>query len=121
MVLVTTLALRPLPSSRARVLSEDIALLASFWPISENRLVDHFCPPPVITTLLKPVGEPVTLLVATWLPMNSLELGPTVRRNDSTGPVRTVPKAPLVSRRQSARSEERRVGKECRSRWSPYH
>ena len=25
----------------------------------------------------------------------------------------------LVAR--SARSEERRVGKECRSRWSPYH
>src|SRR6266853_4271511 len=24
-------------------------------------------------------------------------------------------------RRQIARSEERRVGKECRSRWSPYH
>src|SRR3712207_7394909 len=23
--------------------------------------------------------------------------------------------------RQSLRSEERRVGKECRSRWSPYH
>ena len=23
--------------------------------------------------------------------------------------------------RRSARSEERRVGKECRSRWSPYH
>ena len=23
--------------------------------------------------------------------------------------------------RTSARSEERRVGKECRSRWSPYH
>ena len=22
---------------------------------------------------------------------------------------------------QAARSEERRVGKECRSRWSPYH
>ena len=22
---------------------------------------------------------------------------------------------------RSARSEERRVGKECRSRWSPYH
>src|SRR6266568_8857415 len=25
------------------------------------------------------------------------------------------------SARSSARSEERRVGKECRSRWSPYH
>ena len=26
-----------------------------------------------------------------------------------------------VSAEQVARSEERRVGKECRSRWSPYH
>ena len=26
-----------------------------------------------------------------------------------------------VSKRASRRSEERRVGKECRSRWSPYH
>ena len=26
-----------------------------------------------------------------------------------------------VGRKEFARSEERRVGKECRSRWSPYH
>ena len=26
-----------------------------------------------------------------------------------------------VNLRELARSEERRVGKECRSRWSPYH
>ena len=26
-----------------------------------------------------------------------------------------------LERQQFARSEERRVGKECRSRWSPYH
>ena len=26
-----------------------------------------------------------------------------------------------VRRRRDDRSEERRVGKECRSRWSPYH
>ena len=26
-----------------------------------------------------------------------------------------------LSRLSKARSEERRVGKECRSRWSPYH
>src|SRR2546430_17065819 len=26
-----------------------------------------------------------------------------------------------VTRRELVRSEERRVGKECRSRWSPYH
>ena len=30
---------------------------------------------------------------------------------------------PVVKKRRTAggRSEERRVGKECRSRWSPYH
>ena len=27
----------------------------------------------------------------------------------------------LLSMNQILRSEERRVGKECRSRWSPYH
>src|SRR2546423_4576319 len=27
----------------------------------------------------------------------------------------------LISPTQNLRSEERRVGKECRSRWSPYH
>ena len=34
--------------------------------------------------------------------------------------VRTAPKKALVDS-SIARSEERRVGKECRSRWSPYH
>ena len=27
----------------------------------------------------------------------------------------------MVALMEGARSEERRVGKECRSRWSPYH
>ena len=27
----------------------------------------------------------------------------------------------IVKRKTGIRSEERRVGKECRSRWSPYH
>ena len=27
----------------------------------------------------------------------------------------------ILDKTQNARSEERRVGKECRSRWSPYH
>ena len=27
----------------------------------------------------------------------------------------------IQSKRKTTRSEERRVGKECRSRWSPYH
>ena len=29
--------------------------------------------------------------------------------------------AKLVLQAKKTRSEERRVGKECRSRWSPYH
>ena len=33
--------------------------------------------------------------------------------------IRSVKDKSLLSR--STRSEERRVGKECRSRWSPYH
>ena len=32
-----------------------------------------------------------------------------------------IPKKPPVKLLRSSRSEERRVGKECRSRWSPYH
>ena len=30
-------------------------------------------------------------------------------------------KSTFISLLQDGRSEERRVGKECRSRWSPYH
>src|SRR2546425_12914844 len=29
--------------------------------------------------------------------------------------------APVAAMQHESRSEERRVGKECRSRWSPYH
>ena len=32
-----------------------------------------------------------------------------------------VPEPPVLPPVPSSRSEERRVGKECRSRWSPYH
>ena len=33
----------------------------------------------------------------------------------------TNPTEDIFEQRIAARSEERRVGKECRSRWSPYH
>src|SRR5947209_11932263 len=39
-------------------------------------------------------------------------------RTDSSS---TPPDSPLSARNSSERSEERRVGKECRSRWSAYH
>src|SRR3712207_7823304 len=40
------------------------------------------------------------------------------RGGEEFGPTDSRPVPPVV---EEARSEERRVGKECRSRWSPYH
>ena len=46
-----------------------------------------------------------------------------VRRNskDGGGRVYRPALADDIARWRRSRSEERRVGKECRSRWSPYH
>ena len=61
-------------------------------------------------------GMMVSIIAAvvalTVLPAVLALLGPRV---NSLAPSR------LQRARQSGRSEERRVGKECRSRWSPYH
>ena len=38
-----------------------------------------------------------------------------------TGAARGIGKAIALEFAKEGRSEERRVGKECRSRWSPYH
>ena len=47
--------------------------------------------------------------------------GPIAQEPLGRGPVDQEPlgRGPITS--ESLRSEERRVGKECRSRWSPYH
>ena len=41
--------------------------------------------------------------------------------NDRDGFVTNLPTGQEIDGRESVRSEERRVGKECRSRWSPDH
>src|SRR2546430_8831793 len=49
---------------------------------------------------------------------------PTIPRNHGAGnpgPAYTRPGAATADDPPRTRSEERRVGKECRSRWSPYH
>src|SRR5690242_20841676 len=55
----------------------------------------------------------------------SSDLRPTTRQSPSASAVRCSWQISFVLRpplsRRSWRSEERRVGKECRSRWSPYH
>ena len=45
-----------------------------------------------------------------------------IRRSTATGTLQILEKNGFINREQVEwRSEERRVGKECRSRWSPYH
>ena len=46
---------------------------------------------------------------------------PSVISQIESGELHALGDAELVGRLDGVRSEERRVGKECRSRWSPYH
>src|SRR5256885_3080547 len=60
-------------------------------------------------------------------PKSVFRAGPTERPPTSAGDVAPYERSAgdgrdgRVARQQQPRSEERRVGKECRSRWSPYH
>src|SRR5690348_18272136 len=55
------------------------------------------------------IGRLITISTTPVIAGDSFEM-------DAVGALRLSP-----LRRGLARSEERRVGKECRSRWSPYH
>src|SRR2546430_13485782 len=58
------------------------------------------------------------LIIVNWLPLMSPTQRP-VARSGVNAIVTASLKLSVVP--VFARSEERRVGKECRSRWSPYH
>src|SRR2546429_3744705 len=47
--------------------------------------------------------------------------GTYINRNHYAGLLEMILPFAVVMALQKIRSEERRVGKECRSRWSPYH
>src|SRR2546427_10778972 len=67
-------------------------------------------PPDIVLTDIKMPGVSGTEILAA------------VRDQDPETPVILMTaQASLQSAIQAVRSEERRVGKECRSRWSPYH
>ena len=52
--------------------------------------------------------------------MKDLEKGKAVLKSRWGAPLTEVTET-IGARKKGDRSEERRVGKECRSRWSPYH
>src|SRR2546427_3024662 len=59
---------------------------------------------------------------ASYFATASAKRGAAIRERNRMGLFEDEPGHCQVSfRRPKARSEERRVGKECRSRWSPYH
>src|SRR5690349_19298344 len=61
--------------------------------------------------------------VAEWLKVSRTPVRDAIRRLESEGMLEHEPRNGVVVARidRKARSEERRVGKECRSRWSPDH
>ena len=69
-------------------------------PIEGNRLEHHPDSPRALDAMLAAIAA-----ARRWVHFENY-----IIRDDATG-----------RRFADARSEERRVGKECRSRWSPYH
>src|ERR1043165_5386484 len=83
-------------------LSGDADLLAQAWSLA----LERGDPPTVLTGLV--LRQDAEALVDAFAEAEHLEAG-----------VWLLPRIDLP--RRDYRSEERRVGKECRSRWSPYH
>src|SRR2546429_8135645 len=107
---------------------------AGHWIPGANPFGDPFA------AVAAPTSAPATAGTATPVPfavngcpdpVGCVEFTPGNYASCSTGPVAPGANAclnlpfggsrPRFNRRGTNRSEERRVGKECRSRWSPYH
>src|SRR5687768_18368342 len=75
-----------------------------------------------VQTCALPILDPAPAMTGTR-PADVLTQSSTTRICSSWLSVGDSPVVPTGTRPcvPSARSEERRVGKECRSRWSPYH
>src|SRR5437667_8147181 len=80
-----------------------------------------------VQTCALPIYEPCGHAAGGRCPSPSPRGGPETprgrrrrERGDAEGK-RGLPSRPIRPRQRGHRSEERRVGKECRSRWAPYH
>ena len=56
-----------------------------------------------------------------WKDFDSVGGGSVAALGGGLGQLEHLGALGVISKSEGARSEERRVGKECRSRWSPYH
>src|SRR3712207_9556396 len=93
--------------------------------------VAHGAPAPEVTgrVLVAVFASPVADVLLRWAPelgYRTVLLDPDpARASDATGLAELADLADadvvVTDHHRPERSEERRVGKECRSRWSPYH
>ena len=78
-----------------------------------------------LTCIGCPMGCPLTVTMEAGevisVTGNTCKRGDIYARKEVTNPTRIVTSTVRVTGGDADRSEERRVGKECRSRWSPYH
>ena len=88
--------------------------------------VDYYGTPTAVSQLANvTVSDARTLTVTPWEKNLVQAIEKAIMESDlgikpaTAGTVIRLPMPPLTEERR--RSEERRVGKECRSRWSPYH
>src|SRR5260221_8616349 len=99
-------------------------ILLFFCFQAEDGIRDHCvtgvqtCALPISSTPSSPreASCRTTIAASARLP-RSLSSSPTASLHKAS---RSMPRS-LLERALVSRSEERRVGKECRSRWSPYH
>ena len=95
------------------------ALTVTGKTVADN--LQELAPAPIDGTVLRELDDPlhptggITVLRGSLAPEGAVVKTAGFDTEVFTGPAR------VFDREQAARSEERRVGKECRSRWSPYH
>src|SRR2546421_3133089 len=114
---------------------QDLAALVAQQPAVAARSRDHLIASPFGTihaatfSMPRPVGTsipepPMVRLASLTVPsdvVGSIGASPYPSRRGDAILFPTINRARKGDRLVPSRSEERRVGKECRSRWSPYH
>ena len=104
-----------------------IALLLTFLFLfacvsCKNSAGDETTAATALTEALAAVTETETAEETTEEPVASVAASTANEKTTLKSAVTSaVTKTAAVIKTAAARSEERRVGKECRSRWSPYH
>ena len=78
--------------------------------------------PAVVRTTTKKLNDAVAAAKQIEAAIQSAALAAVVKaESDKTAQAKNDAQALVNQVKDLCRSEERRVGKECRSRWSPYH